>query len=121
MRTQVLLAYSDANGLKPETIPVELSAISTEVVAARGKPAPVFVFANFQDYGYFLTLLDSLSVRSLMSGELGRVQDGFLRTMLWGALWDQVRDAQLPPDRFAELALAELPNEKDEQIIPVIL
>jgi len=93
----------------------------TEVVAARGKPAPAFVFANYQDYGYFLTLLDSVSVQSLMSGELGRVQDAFLRTMLWGALWDQVRDAQLAPERFAELALAELPREHDEQIVPVLL
>ena len=70
MRTQVLLAYSEASGRKPETIPVELSAVTTEVVAARGRPAPAFVFANFQDYGYFLTLLDSMSVQSLMAGEL---------------------------------------------------
>lgn len=121
MKTQVLLAYSDASGLKADTIPVELSAITTEVVAARGKPAPAFVFANYQDYGYFVTLLDSVSVQSLMMGELGRVRDGFLRTMLWGALWDQVRDAQLAPDRFAGLALAELPRESDEQIVPVLL
>ena len=90
-------------------------------VAAGGRPAPAFVFANFQDYGYFLTLLDSVSVQSLMAGELGRAQDPFLRTMLWGALWDQVRDAQLAPERFAELALVEIPREKDEQIVPVLL
>jgi aminopeptidase N len=36
-------------------------------------------------------------------------------------LWDQVRDAQLAPDRFAALALAELPRESDEQIVPVLL
>jgi aminopeptidase N len=121
MRTQVLLAYAAAGGAAQVTIPVELSAVNTEVVAARGKPAPAFVFANYQDYGYFLTLLDSVSVRSLMSGELGQVRDGFLRTMLWGALWDQVRDAQLDPAKFAELALTEIPREKDEQIVPVLL
>ena len=121
MRTQVLIAYPEAGGKPPETIPVELTAVTTEVVAARGKPAPAFVFANYQDYGYFLTLLDSVSVQSLMSGGLGHVPDGFLRTMLWGALWDQVRDAQLDPERFAALALSEIPREKDEQIIPVLL
>jgi aminopeptidase N len=41
--------------------------------------------------------------------------------MLWGALWDQVRDAQLDPARFARLVLTELPLEKDEQIVPVLL
>jgi aminopeptidase N len=121
MRTQVLLAYDDASGRAPETIPVELNAISTEVTAARGKPAPAYVFANYQDYGYFVTLLDSASVRSLAGGELGRVHDGFLRTMLWGALWDQVRDAELSPGKFADLVLAELPREKDEQILPALL
>ena len=121
MRTQVLLAYSAASGRKWETIPVELSAGTTDVLAARGMPAPAFVFANYQDDGYFLTLLDSTSLRSLDGGELGRVHDGFLRTMLWGALWDQVREVQLPPETFAELALAELPGEADEQIVPAVL
>jgi aminopeptidase N len=121
MRTQVLLSYGDSGSRKLEAIPVELSATTTEVVAARGKPAPLFVFANYQDYGYFLTLLDSASVRSLSSGALGTVRDGFLRTMLWGALWDQVRDAQMAPERFAQLVLAELPREKDEQIVPALL
>jgi aminopeptidase N len=121
MRTQVLLGYTGTADWKTETIPVELSAVVTEVVAARGRPAPAFVYANYQDYGYFLTLLDSVSVQSLTTGALGRVPGGFLRTMLWGALWDQVRDAQLAPDRFAELALAEIPREQDEQIVPVLL
>jgi aminopeptidase N len=126
MRTQVLIKYPDdhepfVQHRVSQTEPVEITTATTELTAVRGKPAPSFVFANYQDYGYFLTLLDSASVRSLMSGELGRVPDGFLRTMLWGALWDQVRDAQLAPERFAELALAEIPREKDEQIVPVLL
>lgn len=121
MRTQVLLAYDDASGRKWETIPVELSTTVTDVAAARGKPAPAFVFANYQDYGYFLTLLDSASVRALEGGELGRVHDAFLRTMLWGALWDEVREVRLAPETFARLALTELPRETDQQIVPVVL
>src|SRR5262249_35700891 len=87
----------------------------------KGLPAPQFVFANYEDYGYFLTLLDSTSVRALETGALGSVGDPFLRTMLWGALWDQVRDAKYDPSRFARLALRELPRETDEQIFPNIL
>ena len=136
MRTEVWIEYpvaggNDASGPyepyvtrktgEANHFPVELSAVATEVVAARGKLAPIFVFANYQDYGYFLTLLDSTSVSSLSSGALGRVGDGFLRAMLWGALWDQVRDAQLAPDRFAELTLSMLPYEMDEQVVPLLL
>ena len=118
MRTQVVLVYPDR---APVTLPVELRTQTTEVAAATGMPAPSFVFANYQDYGYFLTMLDTASTRALEQGALGRVSDPFLRTMLWGALWDQVRDAQLDPARFARLAITELPNEKDEQLYPSIV
>jgi aminopeptidase N len=117
MRTQVLLAYRDTPA---QRIDVELRAGTTEVVAARGKPVPLFVFPNAGDYGYFLSLLDTSSVRALENGALRGVPDPLLRTMLWGALWDQVRDARLAPVRFARLVIHELPHEPDEQIVPTL-
>ena len=118
MRTQVLLAYA---GRPPVVLPVELNGLSTEVDSARGRPAPEFVFANAGDYGYFRTLLDARSVRALEAGALGRTADPFLRAMLWGAVWDQVRSARLAPERFARLLLRELPGERDEQVLPGLL
>ena len=117
-RTEVLLGYKDG---PPVRIPVELHHGVTEVTEARGKAAPNFVFANAQDYGYFLLLLDSTSVRSLENGALAQVDDAFLRAMLWGSLWDQVRNFRMEPDRFVRLALKELPKESDEQIVPFVL
>jgi aminopeptidase N len=117
-RTEVLLAYRDR---PPVRIPVELRSHITEVTAATGKPAPDFVFANGRDYGYFLLLLDSISVHALEAGALARVDDPFLRAMLWGAMWDQVKNFRMEPERFVGLALRELPHESDEQIVPVIL
>jgi aminopeptidase N len=117
-RTELLLAYRDR---PPVRLPVELRGRVTEVPAASGLPAPDFVFANARDYGYFLLLLDSASVRSLETGALDRVDDPFLRAMLWGALWDQVRAYRMEPQRFVRLALSELPRETDEQIVPVVL
>jgi aminopeptidase N len=118
MRTQVLLAWDNR---PTELLPVELAGLTTEVRAARGLPAPAFVFANAGDYGYMLTRLDPRSVRALEHGALGRVDDAFLRSMLWGALWDEVRAARMDPLVFARLALAELPREQDEQIVPRVL
>jgi aminopeptidase N len=91
------------------------------VPAAAGRPAPDFVFANARDYGYFLLLLDSASVRALEGGALRAVDDAFLRAMLWGALWDEVRAYRMDPERFVRLVLRELPRESDEQIVPVVL
>jgi aminopeptidase N len=117
-RTDVLLAYRDRPVVR---IPVELTGPVTTVTAARGRPAPEFVFANAGDYGYFLLRLDPTSLRALETGALGRVNDAFLRAMLWGTLWDEVRGYRLPPERFVRLVLRELPRETDEQIVPFVL
>jgi aminopeptidase N len=118
MRTQVLLWYGDRPA---EVMPVEMTGLATDVSAARGRAAPAFVFANAGDYGYFLTLLDSASIAALEGGALARVGDPLLKAMLWGALWDQVRAARMPPARYARLVLRELPRERDEQILPSLL
>ncbi len=117
-RTEVLLFYRDRPAVR---IPVELLGRITDVTAATGKPAPDFIFANARDYGYFLLLLDSASVHALEHGTLAQVKDPFLRAMLWGALWDLVRNFRMEPERFVRLALRELPRESDEQIVPVVL
>jgi aminopeptidase N len=112
MRVSVLLWYP---GAAPIRIPVEITSRATEIVAARGRKAPAFVFANDGDYGYAIVLPDDASVRWLEQ-HIGTVKDDLLRAMLWGALWDLVREARLSPSRFATAALRELPRERDEQI-----
>jgi aminopeptidase N len=100
---------------------VALAGTVTDVPAARGLPAPDLLFANAGDYGYQLTGLDSASTGWLTRGGVTGVKDPFLRAMLWGALWDQVRTRRLAPGRFVTLALQALPTENDEQIAPNIL
>ncbi|HEX5387304.1 MAG TPA: M1 family aminopeptidase [Gemmatimonadales bacterium] len=117
-RTDVILVYRGRPTLR---MPVELKGHLTEVTAARGHAAPLFVFANARDHGYFLLLLDSASVRALEGGALGDVHDAFLRAMLWGALWNQVRAGRMAPERFVRMALREFPRERDEQIAPFVL
>jgi len=116
VRVEVLLGYGDAPAVR---IRVELRGPVTTVPTA-GQRAPDFIFANAADYGYALVHLDSRTI-GWLENHIGEVRDDFLRAMLWGALWDQVRDARLAPARFARVALRELPRETDEQLVPVIL
>jgi aminopeptidase N len=117
-RIEVLLAY---RGRPAVRLPVELHGTVTVVPAAVGRPAPDYLFANARDYGYALVLLDSASLGALERNGLAWTRDAFLRAMLWGAVWDQVRASRLSPERFVRLALRELPAERDEQLVPVIL
>lgn len=118
MRTRVLLSYPNGS---LDRFDVTLTGATTVVDAAAGRPAPRFVFPNAGDFGYFISLLDTASVSALEAGALAVVPDPLLRSMLWGALWDQVRAMRLPPDRFARLLLRELPRESDEQILPSLI
>jgi aminopeptidase N len=112
IKLEVLIARDSTT----QRIPLSLVSETTYVSAARGTPAPSFVFANAGDNAHALVLLDTGSV-SALEGSIGGVRDGLLRAQLWGALWDLVREARLAPDRFVRLALRELPREPDEQIV----
>jgi aminopeptidase N len=112
MRTEVVLWSRDS---APVFVPVEIRAETTVVAAAKGRRAPDFVFANANDNAYGLVMLDTQSTQWL-SQHIGDVQDPLLRAMLWGAMWDLVRDARLAPSTFISTAMRELPRETDEQL-----
>ena len=84
------------------------------------KSRPVFVFPNYQDYGYGIFLLDEKS-RNYILANIQNEKDDFLRSMMWGALWDSVREAELDPRDYVELAVKNISAEKDELTIQTIL
>jgi aminopeptidase N len=83
-------------------------------------PLPDLIFGNYQDYGYGIFLLDDKS-RDYVLKNIQNEKDDFLRSMLWGALWDSVREAELDPRQYVELAIKNLPAEKDETITASVL
>ena len=111
-RVLVRLAYHDE---EDRVIPVTFTGEVTRVAEAEGLPAPDYVWSNEGDYGYGLFLLDSTSA-SYVAENIGREEDGLRRAMLWGALWDEVREGRMDPAAFARTAMRDLPGERDEQI-----
>jgi aminopeptidase N len=116
-RVRVRLGYRDREDV---VLPVSFTGDTTVVPGAEGLPAPDWIWANDQDYGYGLFLLDPGSARAVMAG-VGETRDPLLRAMLWGGLWDLVREARLDPAEYLSLTLRELPRERDEQIASVLL
>jgi aminopeptidase N len=90
------------------------------VVPGGGRPLPDIVFANYDDHGYGIFLLDERSRAALQSG-LERIEDDFLRALLWDALWEAVRRGDLPPAQWVELALRDLDIERDEITVSGVL
>jgi aminopeptidase N len=81
---------------------------------------PAYVFGNNGDQAYGRFLLDPTS-RKTVSESLGEINDVFQRTLLWGSLWDSVREAEMDPREYIDLALRNLPAEKDESLAQSII
>ncbi len=81
---------------------------------------PDFIFANDQDEAYGRFLLDPIS-RKIVMDRLGDIKDAFDRTLLWGSLWDSVREAEMDPRDYIDLALKLLPSEQDESLAQSII
>jgi len=134
--TNILLHYSVETRHQPETIRFSFNTAEAVVPEATGKPCPDYTFANVGDQAYGRFLLDPQSEATIrpmltsgMAGgltnpseaELARQRDyNFLRSMLWGALWDNVHVAASSPKSYVELALNNLLSERDETLFRVI-
>jgi len=109
---QVLLAYPAG---APIRLRAQLDTPNADMPEALAKPCPQYVFLNDHDYAYGRFLLDARS-RKAVIGRLGEIPDVFDRSLLWGSLWDSVREADLAPRDFLDLALRLLPTETDEEL-----
>ncbi len=80
-----------------------------------GKACPDYFFLNAGDNAYGRFLLDTRSRKAVIE-RLPVISNVFDRTLLWGSLWDSVREAQFAPRDFLEQALRALPGETDEDL-----
>ncbi len=117
IKSQLLLAY---DGAAPLRIPATLVSAQTTIAAATGKKCPAYVFANDGDFGYGRFMLDARS-RAAVIARIGSIEDAFLKAMLWGALWDSVREAEMNPNDYVALVLKTLPAENDEELTQSLL
>ena len=78
------------------------------------------VFPNYQDYGYGIFLLDEKS-RAYVLENIQNEKDDFLRSMMWGSLWDSVRFYELAPEDYVKLVIKNINVETDESTIQSLL
>jgi len=117
LKTQVLLGYKSG---PPERIAASLDGAMASVpkrwvravritfsATTRTKPTENFCWMPRS--------------QAVIVDELPRVSDPFLRSLLWGALWDNVRELRMAPLEYSELALRVLPSEQDAELAVSIL
>ncbi len=96
--------------------PCDTTVVLTDVVTAFGPPADCpdaeVWLLNAGDYGYGRFRLRSDEVDAAFRWA-SDAPDALDRALLWEALWEEVRDARLPPSAFVERVLGALGRESN--------
>ena len=119
---QIELNYGNQQDITSHMLRVDWSTPAFTVTEAVGRPCPDFIFSNAGDEAYGRFLLDPASeaaaARQLVETAPDQ-QDPLLRSMLWGALWENVHLAKSPPRSYIQRAIDTLPQESDEAMARV--
>lgn len=113
---------SRPTAVKQPVSPVESLLATSETCGERSHENRTtrLIFPNYQDLGYGVFLFDEKS-REYVLKNIQTEKDDFLRSMMWGTLWDSVREGELNPREYVDLAIKYIRIEEDESTINAIL
>ncbi|MFJ4846036.1 MULTISPECIES: aminopeptidase N [unclassified Streptomyces] len=122
---RIAVAAYDRDGADParlvlrERFETDVPA-GAEAAATRPGPRPDLVLLNDQDLTYAKIRFDAGSWDTLVSG-LSGLPDPLARALVWNAARDLVRDGELPPAAYLDVARAHLPHETDVAVVQGVL
>jgi len=102
----------------PVTAPADASAVVLPAVAVQ--PGPALLLPNDGDHTYAKVRLDPVSLATVRTS-LGSIPGPLSRAVAWNAVRDLVRDAELAPRAYLDLAVRHLPAETDGSIAEHVL
>jgi len=102
----------------PVLVPADAVEVGLPPEAVR--PEPALLLPNDGDVSYCKIRLDPGSLAAVTTS-LGRIPDPLNRALAWNTVRDLVRDGELAPQRYAELAVRHLQAETDTSIAGQVL
>jgi aminopeptidase N len=112
----------DDNGrlVRTERIELDISGARTEIVELRGRARPALVLLNDGDLTFAKIRLDDVSTQTVID-HLSDLDDPLARSLLWAAMWDMARDADIPARRYIDFVHRHAPNETLPTIVDELL
>ncbi|MDR7189822.1 aminopeptidase N [Microbacterium sp. BE35] len=92
----------------------------TEVPELKGHRRPALVLLNDEDLAYAKIRLDDQSLETAID-HLGKISDPLARSLVWGAAWDQTRDAEASASDYVDLVLRNIGAETESTTVRTTL
>lgn len=101
-------------------IELDVDGDLTEVPELKGLARPDLVLLNDEDLAYAKIRLDERSLRTAIA-HLGKITDPLARSLVWGAAWDQTRDAEASASDYVDLVLGNIAAETESTTVRTTL
>ncbi|KQR25133.1 aminopeptidase N [Microbacterium sp. Leaf151] len=114
-------SLNDAGALeRVHRIELDVDGDRTEVAELRGIRRPDLVLLNDDDLAYAKIRLDERSLATAIA-HLKHISDPLARSLVWGAAWDQTRDAEAPATDYLDLVLRNIGSETESTTVRTTL
>ncbi|GAA2013648.1 aminopeptidase N [Microbacterium ulmi] len=101
-------------------IELDVDGDLTEVPQLKGLTRPDLVLLNDEDLAYAKIRLDDRSLKTAIE-HLGKISDPLARSLVWGAAWDQTRDAEASASDYVDLVLRNIGSETESTTVRTTL
>jgi aminopeptidase N, Streptomyces lividans type len=101
-------------------IEIDVDGDLTEVAELKGLARPDLVLLNDDDLAYAKIRLDDRSLQTAIE-HLGKISDPLARSLVWGAAWDQTRDAEASASDYVDLVLRNIGTETESTTVRTTL
>ena len=98
--------------VRTKRIEVDVVGGQTEIKELVGTKRPDLLLINDDDLTYAKIRLDSHSLNTATK-EIASIESSLSRALIWGAVWDMVRDAEVGTGKYLDLVLAGIEKETD--------
>ncbi|WP_425842120.1 aminopeptidase N [Microbacterium sp. PA5] len=101
-------------------VEIDVDGDLTEVPELTGIRRPDLVLLNDGDLAYAKIRLDDTSLQTAIA-HLGKISDPLARSLVWGAAWDQTRDAEASASDYVDLVLRNIGAETESTTVRTTL
>ncbi|MFE6994861.1 aminopeptidase N [Microbacterium sp. NPDC057659] len=117
------IGFYDLDGgalVRTHYVEVDVDGDRTELPELQGLKRPALVLLNDKDLAYAKIRLDEKSLATAIE-HLSDISDPLARSLVWGAAWDQTRDAESSASDYIDLVLGNIGRETESTTIRTTL